>query len=372
MKVAFISTILAYPWGGADTLWTQAAQSALDQNDDLFLSVSPAVAADPRIAGLIEKGAILHLRSSENRPLSINLRVRRKLGLAPSSEEHLIASLQRFKPDLVVFSLGGTYDLICYSKCVGWLRGHSTRYGIIANWQSENPNLPEVDRVAAREILDGAESVSFVSSRNLEATRRHLLHALPRARVIQNPLRWKPDDVSPWPCTETWKLATVSRLEHGKGIQLLLHALAESLPLAGPWVLNIYGTGPAESYLRATASYLKLNDHIKFQGYVPNLGFIWANNHLMVSPSLDDGVPMTIPEAMLCQRAVLANAVGGAEDWVTNNETGYICAAPTTRLLIETLSHAWATRESWREKGMAAHVSAQKRYDPKSFLKLLN
>ena len=35
MKLAFISTILGYPWGGADTLWTHAAEAASSPASDL-------------------------------------------------------------------------------------------------------------------------------------------------------------------------------------------------------------------------------------------------------------------------------------------------------------------------------------------------
>lgn len=46
MRVAFISTILNHPWGGADTLWTNAAEAAQRRGNELLISVSPAVAQE--------------------------------------------------------------------------------------------------------------------------------------------------------------------------------------------------------------------------------------------------------------------------------------------------------------------------------------
>ena len=68
MRIAFVSTILSYPWGGADFLWTRAAEAAADGGDSLLLSLSPDTAAHPRIVALQSRGARLHLRTSRLSP----------------------------------------------------------------------------------------------------------------------------------------------------------------------------------------------------------------------------------------------------------------------------------------------------------------
>mgnify|MGYP000638543229 CR=1 FL=1 len=84
MRLAFISTILGYPWGGADTLWTRAAEAAHERGDPLLLSVSTAVTRHQRIATLIKGGAAVVVRDPVAAPPSFGARVRRKLGLARS------------------------------------------------------------------------------------------------------------------------------------------------------------------------------------------------------------------------------------------------------------------------------------------------
>ncbi len=372
MKIAFVSTILGYPWGGADTLWTNAAEAAQRRGDELLISVSPIVAASPRVAALIDAGARLHERVPASVPNSLSARIagkiRRKLGRAGDG---LVDELAAFRPDLVVISLGGTYDLILHSDWVEWFVASRTRVRLIANWQEENPSLTEPEWHAAKRALTLAEQVCFVSSRNLTVTRRHLLEPLPNARVIQNPLRWQPADVSPWPTSPSLQLATVSRLDEGKGIQLVLHALAALPPATTAWQLNIFGQGPAEAYLRATTEHLRLTDRVHFRGYVKQLRDIWAENHLLVSASVDDGVPMTIPEAMLCERPVLSTEVGGANDWLRDGETGFLCPAPTVPLLTARLARAFATHAAWPALGRAAATAAHARYLPQDYLTLL-
>jgi glycosyltransferase involved in cell wall biosynthesis len=371
MRIAFVSTVLGYPWGGADTLWTRAAEAAAERGDALFISVSPAVATAPRIAALRSAGAALFTRTPVAAPASFFRRAGDKLRRATGAADPFLKALDRFRPELVVFSLGGTYDLILHPGWFAWLRATQTKYRLIANWQEENPVLPENERLLARDILASADQVDFVSTRNLETTRRHLLHPLPNARVAQNPLRWTPADVSPWPASPPWRLATVSRLHEGKGIHLLLHAVAAALGSESDWCLNIYGEGPAENLLHETAAHLRLSERVHFHGYVRELRTIWAENHLMISPSLQDGVPMTIPEAMLCERPTLATAVGGAEDWLHHGETGFICLAPTMPLLSAALRETWDARHRWRDIGRAAAAAAAARYDADDYVNLI-
>lgn len=370
MRIAFISTILGYPWGGADTLWTHAAEAATARGDALFLSVSPAVAASPRITALTEHGASVLPREQPCR-LTFPARVLRKLRLNRTEDDRLIAALRSFRPDLVIFSQGGTYDLLLHRQLTGWLHAAGIKYRLIANWQEEHPHLDNVSLAYVRRAFQVAEKLWFVSTRNLAVTRRHLDLPLANASVIQNPLRWQPADVSPWPAGAATHLATVSRLDQSKGIHLLLQALAERGDQLPEWRLSLYGKGPHETALRALAAHPGLAPRVRFRGYVERLRDIWAENHLMVSPAIDDGVPMTIPEAMLCQRPVLATCVGGAEDWLCDGETGFLCTAPGVEALTGTLHRALAVREQWPGLGQAAAAAAAARYRPDDYLKLI-
>lgn len=300
----------------------------------------------------------------------IPARAWRKLAGLGGRREPLQAALDAFAPDVVIFSFSGTYDLALEPGLRNWLSLRRPRFRIIANWQAEHPRLAPADVAATASILCAADRIFFVSRRNLSATRRHLLLELPNATVVQNPLRWQPDDATPWPETDGPRLATVSRLDFGKGIQLLLHALAE---LRGEsWALRIHGQGDYEPALRATAAHLGLADRVEFAGYVPSLREIWARGHLLCSPAIDDGVPMTIPEAMLCGRPVLATCVGGAEDWIDHARTGFLVPAPTVPLLADGLRGALAARSRWPELGRAAAAAAQARYRPEDYLQLIS
>lgn len=372
MKTAFISTITGYPWGGADAVWTAAAEAAAARGDQLLLGVTDQVAAHPRVHALLDRGAErLPLAPAGPPPRFVERQYRRVCGWLGATSDIVVTGLQRFRPDLVVFSCGGTYDLAFAPQWTNWLDANRARFRLIANLQFEQPYLADAQWKAARQAFAAADAVFFLSERNLAVTRQHLLTALPNASVVQTPLRWTPADTAPWPDVPPWRMATVGRLEHVKGIAPLLHALAEALGRDPDWELHLYGRGPQEVFLRDTARHLGLEARVHFHGFVESLREIWAHNHLFISPALEEGVPMTIPEAMLCGRPVLATVVGGAEEWLTHGDTGWLCPAPAVSLLAQALRGAWEHRSDWREMGIRASTVAGKKYRPDDYMRVI-
>ena len=112
MKIAFVSTILGYPWGGADALWTRVAESATQRGDRLLIAVTAAVAAHPRMVALAANGSNVHIRPQPVFRPTFASRLLNRLGIARTADTALTAALTGFDPELVIISCGGTYDLI--------------------------------------------------------------------------------------------------------------------------------------------------------------------------------------------------------------------------------------------------------------------
>jgi glycosyltransferase involved in cell wall biosynthesis len=367
MRICFLSTIGSHPWGGADFLWTRAAVAAQERGDRLLLGLSAPTTASPRIGALLERGARLQVVPAPAGPASLATRVLNRLRPPAPQPDPVVGALAAFAPDLVVISCGATYDLAYFPQWTDWLAATRTPFRVIANWQSEHPELPAAERARLGAIFPAADALFFVSQRNLEVTRRHLALPLPNARVLHNPLRWTPADVSPFPASPVARLATVSRLDEGKGVHLLLQALKETGAPGGSWQLAIHGRGPQEDELRALTARLGLAANVTFAGHVSDLRAIWAGHQLLCSPAIDDGVPMTIPEAMLCGRPVLATCVGGAEDWLRDNKTGFLSPAPTVPQLADALRRALAAQAQWSAMGREAAAAATAHYRPDDF-----
>ena len=373
MRIAFVSSILHHAWGGADALWTCAAEKAIARGDRVLLAVSEIVAEHPRVRAIVATGAKLMIRPRSDRPVPLAMRAWRKAHRTFGQRDPEVIRLDRFAPDIVIFSGGGTYDPILELPICDWLKASNTRYRVIANFQNEHPTLPENDRTRLREILAAADRLYFVSPRNLAITRRHLVHPLPNAECIHGVMvhNAMPAAAVPWPASESWGFATIARLEAVKGIDLLIHALAAGLGSEPGWHLNIYGRGQQEPYLREVTRAARLSERVTVHGFVESLETAWQTNHLLVSSAVDEGIPMTIPEAMLHGRAVLATRVGAAEEWIEHGRSGFLCAAPTVELLAQSLGAAWESRDQWQTMGAAAVASARARYRPDDYLKII-
>jgi glycosyltransferase involved in cell wall biosynthesis len=369
MRIAFVSTILTYRWGGADTLWTSAAEAALARGDPVLLAISKLTADHARVDALAKQGASVFIRPGLEWPLPLWRKALRRAPWHKSHAARLNAAVKAFAPDMLIFSCGGTYDPILEPELIKWLRTSGTPYRIIANFQSEHPLLDEADRIRARNLIQAADRVYFVSPRNLEVTRQHLLSPLPNAEMVHNPLSSATD--LRWPVPDPWSFACIARLEPVKGVDLLIKALAAGFRDIPGWQLNIYGIGQQREYLEECTRFFGITDRVFFRGFVPRLDEIWESNHLLVSPALDEGVPMTIPEAMLRARAVLATQVGGATEWIEPGRTGFICPAPSVGLLATSLLKAWELRTSWREMGAAAATRARALYRPNDFRRIV-
>lgn len=369
MKTAFISTIRNYPWGGADALWTPAAESALDRGDSIFLAVNRDVADHERIARLIRAGADWHSLSQCTQ--SIFQRVAARLFQSNNQDKDLSRALARFSPDLVILSGGATYDLLYEPVLADWLIESKVRFRYLANWQENRPVLEESARQKARDLLEAAEKLFFVSSANLENTRNHLLADLPHAELVQYPVRLPSDGPLPWPEESPLKMAAIARLEPVKGLDLLIRAAAGSLAQESNWQLDVYGRGPDQSYLENLIRAHKLQGRVRLAGYSECIDTIWETHHLLVSASLAEGSPLTFPEAMLRGRPILATEAGGTCDWITHGHNGFICPAATTDLLGRSLQEAWDKRADWREMGRRAAQTSTERYRHDDHLKLI-
>ncbi|BDU16085.1 glycosyltransferase [Lysobacter auxotrophicus] len=104
--------------------------------------------------------------------------------------------------------------------------------------------------------------------------------------------------------------SAVARLSSEKNLAMLLRAfacVANRQPLA---VLLVVGDGPEREELEALAHSLALNDRVHFLGMRHDMPAIYTLTDHLVLPSLTEGMPLVVLEAMACEVPVIASAVG--------------------------------------------------------------
>ena len=197
----------------------------------------------------------------------------------------LAAELQRSQPDVLhideePYNLA-TWDAV---RCAMRPRTASlvTRT-LFFSWQNIHRTYPPPFSWMERDVLRKADA-AIVGNREAEQVWRakgftRAIHVIPQFGVDEHAFTPAPHDLPeggpdpalghlpspPRGATTRFTLGYAGRLEHAKGVDLLIRAFAQLSPQTR---LVIAGTGEAESALRSLAAQLGIADHIDWRGAI--------------------------------------------------------------------------------------------------------
>ncbi len=120
----------------------------------------------------------------------------------------------------------------------------------------------------------------------------------------------------------TTVLTCVGRLAAQKNLGALLEAFATMGDLDA--VLLLAGAGPQRAALEAVAERLGIAERVRFLGVRRDVPDLLAATDVFVLPSLWEGNPLGILEAMAAGVPVVATRVGGVPEFVRDGETGIL------------------------------------------------
>jgi glycosyltransferase involved in cell wall biosynthesis len=112
----------------------------------------------------------------------------------------------------------------------------------------------------------------------------------------------------------------VGRLTARKGIDYLLRALTKIKGVH----CAVVGDGPQREYLSSLAVRFGLQKRITFTGYVPkeDLKQLYATTDFLVLPSVAEGLPLVVMEALAMGAPVIASRVAGIPDVISDGYNG--------------------------------------------------
>ncbi|MFJ2018873.1 glycosyltransferase [Streptomyces nodosus] len=139
---------------------------------------------------------------------------------------------------------------------------------------------------------------------------------------LPNPLPVLPG--VPSPRTEK-VVASIGRLSHAKGVDLLLDVWAEAAPRQPGWLLRIHGAGDHEEELRRQCTQLGLDDSVEWAGQTDDVTGALARCSLLVQSSRGEGFPLVLLEAMACGVPCVAfDCSPGVREIVEDGEDGLL------------------------------------------------
>jgi len=142
----------------------------------------------------------------------------------------------------------------------------------------------------------------------------------------------------------------IGRLSEQKNLAPLIEAISIS-----DVTLKIIGSGPLEKKLQEQAS--KLGARVIFSGAYPNEKIPGELNKAMifVLPSLYEGHPKALIEAMSCGLAVIGTDVDGIRDLIQHGETGWLCQVDAESIR-EAIQYLLANPDLCRQLGKNART----------------
>jgi glycosyltransferase involved in cell wall biosynthesis len=205
--------------------------------------------------------------------------------------------------------------------------------------------------------------------------RPYRLVAIPNTVDITRFTTFSGDDVS---ARERWRsgadqvVVIVGHLSEVKGYPAFLEAAAQIkarlprcrfLAVGGETLTPGYG-----AILKAMTARLELGDAVQFLGWRDDVPEIFRAADVMVLPSLEEGMPLVVLEAMACGLPVVATHVNGIPEEVVDGETGLLVAPKDADGLAQNILALLLDPERGRQMGAAGRRRVEQQFTLPQFV----
>ena len=166
-------------------------------------------------------------------------------------------------------------------------------------------------------------------------------------------------------CPEKVRVLTIGRLIPRKGFQFLIRALPQIIENAAHnFEIEVVGDGPYQAELLKLSKDLGVASYINFTGSVPysELPQKYRDADVFILPSLAEGMPLVVLEAMGTGLPIVASRVQGIEELVVEDLNGALFNAADVDGLAHSLVKLINAGEGRIEMGKAS-VERVKPYD---------
>jgi glycosyltransferase involved in cell wall biosynthesis len=151
----------------------------------------------------------------------------------------------------------------------------------------------------------------------IDVTEFALSHEERQAALVEIQAHW---DIPP----DTFLIATIARLHPQKGHHYLIEAAKKMVEQQPNIVFLIIGEGAERKSIESLIRTYELTNHFRLLGTRSDIPVLLGIVDLFILPSLYEGLPNSLLEAMAAQVPVVATAVGGVPEVVTDGTTGLL------------------------------------------------
>jgi len=337
MRIVFV--LNSPVWGGLERYTVDLASGLAARGHDVHAVVSPGGPVERRLAG---SRVTLH-------PVDLGLLVGWHSRIGRLNEPLFWADLYanpyraRLSRALAAIAADGPIDLLHaqHMKEKSWVTAAGEAMGVPVTWTVHAPLEPWMVRGVPARVhrwaiprVSGIVAVNDAARASYErfgfsATRLTTVYnGIHLAEYASGDAQRIRDEVGVQP--GEMLLLMPARPYEGKGVGVLLDALAalreRSWAATGgsPVRALVAGDSRHLGYFRGRAEELGLAAAVHFLGHRDDMRDLYAAADVVTLPSLYEGLPYVIAEAMAASRAVVATDVGGIPEMIEDGESGLL------------------------------------------------
>jgi glycosyltransferase involved in cell wall biosynthesis len=228
-------------------------------------------------------------------------------------------------------------------------------------------DFPGFVRLAANHALEAVAARAAVDTTIMVSTdigaKRAAVSRRTRIRIIHNGLDTTDlDGYTPAPAPGgAVQIGIVGRLVKVKGHDTLFSAMRHLTHL--PHVhLHVFGTGPLRQTYEMLCRQYALGERVTFHGFCDDMPARMRSLDILAIPSLHEGLPYTLLEAMYLRIPIVATRVGGLQQVLEDGRTGLLVPPGNPRALAESLERLCLNPTLRAQLAEAGHQTVQRQY----------
>ncbi|HTB56989.1 MAG TPA: glycosyltransferase [Polyangia bacterium] len=159
----------------------------------------------------------------------------------------------------------------------------------------------------------------------------------------------------------------VGRLSPQKGHHYLFEAAATLVSEIPNLRLLVVGEGQLKGRLERLARALGIAERVSFVGFRPDMGTLYATMDLLAMPSLFEGLPLVLVEALVCERVAVGARAPGITDVIEDGKNGLLVKVGDVDELAAAIARVFRGDYD-REMPKRAQRAATAEYDIKAYL----
>lgn len=157
----------------------------------------------------------------------------------------------------------------------------------------------------------------------------------------------------------------IGRFAEVKGQRYLLKAIAEVIKVHNKIKFLLIGSGPLEKELRDLTKALGISDNIIFLDSRRDIPQMMHSVDLYVVPSLQEGLSITLLEALAMEKPTIATTVGGNPEVIIHEESGILIPPKDHKAIAKSIIRLFENKDKAKELGIKGRLRVIERFNIK-------